>query len=300
MQSNSLVHRDLKPQNILINHDNIPFISDFETIRPINNTMQKDEKGVIIQQQFTSEVGSNLYESPEQDEGKELTFATDVYSFGQIIYFLFEKSSCFESFDYLQVFEMKKINRSYNINKCSNNIQLFYNKCIKYNPEERPSLSEIQKVIFDETNSHDILEKHLVNYRIQKIDIIDINQYFTENIVIRFKSDRKEIKKYLDVIYIFYIISYFLINGSFQPSENEITKSDEINENYSFLLLKAGNIFYKSENIPNNVRKSMLFYQLSKAKGNYVASLKLGDIYHERKNNEKAKEYYKLATNFMN
>ena len=40
---------------------------------------------------MTNGIGSILYTSPEQDEGGYISFGTDIYSFGLIIYFLYEK-----------------------------------------------------------------------------------------------------------------------------------------------------------------------------------------------------------------
>lgn len=85
LHTNSLIHRDLKPSNILLDHDFLPYISDFETIR---HTI--DENSDF---EMSKEVGTLLYESPEQFKGKYVSFPTDIYSFGKIIYFLFEKIS---------------------------------------------------------------------------------------------------------------------------------------------------------------------------------------------------------------
>ena len=83
LQSVSLIHRDLKPANILLDNNYLPYITDFETIRLIN---EEDNSSYI-----TNDIGSPLYLSPEQNEGKNISFPTDIYSFGLIIYFLFEK-----------------------------------------------------------------------------------------------------------------------------------------------------------------------------------------------------------------
>ena len=80
LHSNFLIHRDLKPSNILLNHDNLPFISDFDTIKCIYNEVEK-----------TNDIGSVLYSSPEQDASENVSYPTDIYSFGLIIFFLFEK-----------------------------------------------------------------------------------------------------------------------------------------------------------------------------------------------------------------
>ena len=84
--SNSFINRDLKPCNILVDNNNIPFISDFDAIRELKN--QKDESNEEIC--MTNDIGSDLYVSPEQYNGEYMSYPTDIYSFGLIIYFLFE------------------------------------------------------------------------------------------------------------------------------------------------------------------------------------------------------------------
>lgn len=97
LQSKELIHRDLKPYNILINHDNVPFVSDFDTIRSIKN-----EKTNEPEKEFTQDIGSILYSSPEQDESNIISYSTDIYSFGLIIYYLFEKNICGEIHIYIK------------------------------------------------------------------------------------------------------------------------------------------------------------------------------------------------------
>ena len=78
--SNNLIHRDIKPTNIFIDHNYLPYISDFETIR---------EHGT--DESMTDDIGSILFSSPEQDKSKNVSFQTDIYSFGLLIYYLYEK-----------------------------------------------------------------------------------------------------------------------------------------------------------------------------------------------------------------
>ena len=64
--------------NILLDHDFLPYISDFETIR---HTIDENSNF-----ELSKDVGTLLYESPEQFSGKYVSFLTDIYSFGKIIY----------------------------------------------------------------------------------------------------------------------------------------------------------------------------------------------------------------------
>ena len=82
-----LIHRDLKPDNIKITDDNQVKIFDFglaKTVRP--DTV--DEQGNIE--------GTLHYLSPEQLSGEPLTFKSDLFSFGTILFELFTGEKPFE------------------------------------------------------------------------------------------------------------------------------------------------------------------------------------------------------------
>ena len=72
-----VVHRDLKPQNIMIDDKGRAKIMDFGISRSLE-TKGVTEAGVII--------GTPEYMSPEQVEGKEVGKRSDIYSVGVILY----------------------------------------------------------------------------------------------------------------------------------------------------------------------------------------------------------------------
>jgi eukaryotic-like serine/threonine-protein kinase len=73
-----LVHRDVKPQNLLRRADDgIVKIADFGIARSAEST-QLTEAGTVL--------GSAAYLSPEQAAGDEVTAASDIYSFGAVLY----------------------------------------------------------------------------------------------------------------------------------------------------------------------------------------------------------------------
>ncbi|KAK8843707.1 hypothetical protein M9Y10_024771 [Tritrichomonas musculus] len=83
LHSNSLIHRDLRPFINLIDNDNIPYIADYDTVRLL------DPKSA---DEMTEDIGEDTYTSPEQQTDSSIvSFQADIYSFGQIIYFLYEK-----------------------------------------------------------------------------------------------------------------------------------------------------------------------------------------------------------------
>jgi serine/threonine protein kinase len=71
------IHRDLKPDNILFDSDDNPYISDFGIAKVSSST------GSLT---GSKSIGSPMYMSPEQARGEKLDERSDVYSLGVIVY----------------------------------------------------------------------------------------------------------------------------------------------------------------------------------------------------------------------
>ena len=160
--SNSLIHRDLSPSNILINHDNLPYISDFETIRQLEKTQE-----FLPDYNLTNNIGSSFYSSPELDIGQKVSYKTDIYSFGLIIYFLFNKENMWKSFCSDKSCKIKPITN------CSQNIQTLYNKCVVYDQYKRITIDEIRNILNLEFNSFNYLEEYLLKSTSNNLIILE-------------------------------------------------------------------------------------------------------------------------------
>ncbi len=84
--ANGLVHRDIKPHNILLNRDGKVKVTDFGIAKLVSS--DTEDTGVII--------GSVHYLSPEQARGEATTPVSDLYALGAVLFEMLTAHTVFE------------------------------------------------------------------------------------------------------------------------------------------------------------------------------------------------------------
>ena len=94
-----IIHRDIKPQNIMVQPDGNVKVMDFGIARAKNSVNAKT----------STVLGTAHYISPEQAQGKELTAASDIYSLGVVLFEAATGKLPFDGPDAISV-AMKQVN----------------------------------------------------------------------------------------------------------------------------------------------------------------------------------------------
>jgi eukaryotic-like serine/threonine-protein kinase len=128
-----VVHRDLKPDNILIQQDGSAVISDFGIARAVS--------GYIASTGVDMTIGTPQYLSPEQAQGRPFDHRADFYALGVTLYKAASGELPFTSGDWFELARMHVEDRPPSLRKkrpdLSRRFERIVMKCLAKHPDDR-------------------------------------------------------------------------------------------------------------------------------------------------------------------
>jgi eukaryotic-like serine/threonine-protein kinase len=131
-----IVHRDVKPQNVLLSGDGRAKVTDFGIARSLDAVGGRTETGTVL--------GTSHYIAPEQARGERVDTKTDVYSFGCMLFEMLTGEVPFDGDSFLTV-AMRHVNEpapSVLERRPDAPLRLAHlvERCLEKDPAERPSM----------------------------------------------------------------------------------------------------------------------------------------------------------------
>jgi serine/threonine protein kinase len=139
-----LIHRDIKPDNIVVGKNGIVKLMDFGVARPSEVSLHT--VGAKI-------VGTLIYLSPEQLNGTSLDLRSDLFSLGAVLYEMITGNRAFPHKSLQDLVEKKMKGEyaplaSHNV-AVTPSINAVVNRCLALNPDDRfPSSADLGEAIF--------------------------------------------------------------------------------------------------------------------------------------------------------
>ena len=138
----NLMHRDIKPENVIVTPTGHTKLLDFGLARPESPTI---DQLLTIAGGITP--GTIPYMSPEQADGRTLTVATDIFSFGTVLYEMLSGNHPFRAGTALQTLKRVDEANPTRIQQLVPGIPQplieLVDQMLHREPEERPSIEEV-------------------------------------------------------------------------------------------------------------------------------------------------------------
>ncbi|WP_372370954.1 protein kinase [Candidatus Uabimicrobium sp. HlEnr_7] len=130
MHRKNMIHRDIKPTNIMVTIDGQPKLMDFGLVKSTNEMSQS---GKIV--------GTPFYMSPEQARGKDVGKLSDLYSLGATLYECLTGKKIFQEGNYIRLLERIQKEEPITLRKLNSDIpedlETICLKTLEKNPKNR-------------------------------------------------------------------------------------------------------------------------------------------------------------------
>lgn len=137
LHQNDVVHRDLKPGNILISVDGVAKLADFGTAFDLS---------LLTHTKYQTICGTPAFMAPEIVRRENHTTASDMWSFGGILYEMITGQPMFPDYEPKSLMrDLKSLSLDMDWPDChdvSDAAQNLIVQCMQYNPDNRPTAAE--------------------------------------------------------------------------------------------------------------------------------------------------------------
>lgn len=136
LHKHNVIHRDLKPGNILLDENLKPLVSDFGLSRFYSDEASKSKTGCV---------GTISYMAPEVMTDTKYDIKADVYSFGILMYEIITDSIPYQNekpFTLMNKIKYENLRPQFNV-QLKESLQLLIEQCWSSDPKDRPTFDEI-------------------------------------------------------------------------------------------------------------------------------------------------------------
>ncbi|OHS99120.1 hypothetical protein TRFO_34522 [Tritrichomonas foetus] len=248
LHSLGIMHRDIKPHNILLTNDFDAKICDFDTSREYLSSKKK-----------THDIGTYLYMSPEEINGEDYSFQTDLYSFSMFIYELATGKAPYEVASISDIIQRIESGNIANLSHKYGPIVHIYYMCSSHDASYRTcsfyliTCMKDRNLFFEKADW--ILVQKRINFLVKNMQPVDINR------------------------------------GDIQFMIEEAEKGKTISQFYLARLYESGQGF------PIDLQQAFLWYSRAAYGGNHSAQFNIGQMYMNGKGVEQ--DYYRAFEIFL-
>lgn len=230
-----IIHRDVKPSNIMFRHDGIPVLTDFGVARMIESKTIHTMSGMTI--------GSPGYMSPEQATGENATIQSDLYSLGVVLYEMLTGCQPYQASNPIAIV-LKHLYEP--IPKLPNqhaHLQPVLNKLLAKKISDRYKntsefLQALNSILDGDTRAYPKIKMD-INYVIKKFPVKKIHDFFI-------KKSRLLILSLMASFAAVLMVLFYILNSWNSADRVDISKSDKQHHQEITALLKLADMQLKA------------------------------------------------------